>query len=404
MSTANAYDLLIIGQGAAAFAAALYAARYQVKPVVIGETFGGETATGGMIENYPGYPEIDGFDLMLKFREQADKYEVPVIDDKVVSVEGVDGHYTATTFGGETYVGASVLLAVGRERRKLGLEHEEEWTGKGVSFCSTCDAPLHRGNVVAVVGGGDAAIKGAVLLTRYAQKVYVIYRGSRFTRPEPANLRALGEANNAETLFETNVVALKGEDSLSGIVLDRGVRWLHEDCGARHLPGDRRRPAVGACGAARGGPEREGRGRGGQADGHQRAGRLCRRRPDGRVGRAEADDHGGGAGGSGGSDRLRVRHRAQRGVQMARGGAARGRLGGTRAARSRGPTLNNSRSTSRSRWSGYFIQLYIVSGGRPFGYAAARSGWSPRASSARPRAPLPEARWLTGRTPLWRAA
>jgi thioredoxin reductase (NADPH) len=221
MSTANAYDLLIIGQGAAAFAAALYAARYQVKPVVIGETFGGETATGGLIENYPGYPEIDGFDLMLKFREQADKYEVPVIDDKVVGLESADGHYTATTFGGDTYVGASVLLAVGRERRKLGLEHEEEWTGKGVSFCSTCDAPLHRGNVVAVVGGGDAAIKGAVLLTRYAQKVYVVYRGSRFTRPEPANLRALGEAGNAETLFETNVVALEGEDSLSGIVLDR---------------------------------------------------------------------------------------------------------------------------------------------------------------------------------------
>ena len=221
MSTANAYDLLIIGQGAAAFAAALYAARYQIKPAVIGETFGGETATGGMIENYPGYPEIDGFDLMLKFREQADKYEVPVIDDKVVGLENADGHYTATTFGGDTYTGASVLLAVGRERRKLGLEHEEEWTGKGVSFCSTCDAPLHRGNVVAVVGGGDAAIKGAVLLTRYAQKIYVIYRGSRFTRPEPANLRALGEAGNAETLFNTNVVALKGEDGLSSIVLDR---------------------------------------------------------------------------------------------------------------------------------------------------------------------------------------
>ena len=221
MSTANAYDLLIIGQGAAAFAAALYAARYQIKPAVIGETFGGETATGGMIENYPGYPEIDGFDLMLKFREQADKYEVPVIDDKVVGLENADGHYTATTFGGDTYTGASVLLAVGRERRKLGLEHEEEWTGKGVSFCSTCDAPLHRGNVVAVVGGGDAAIKGAVLLTRYAQKIYVIYRGSKFTRPEPANLRALAEAGNAETLFNTNVVALKGEDGLSGIVLDR---------------------------------------------------------------------------------------------------------------------------------------------------------------------------------------
>ena len=221
MCMANAYDVLIVGQGAAAFAAALYAARYQIRPVVIGETFGGETATGGVIENYPGYPEIDGFDLMLKFREQADKYEVPVLDDKVVGLESVDGHYTARTFSGEAYAGSSVLLAVGRERRKLGLEHEEEWTGKGVSFCSTCDAPLHRGNVVAVVGGGDAAVKGAVLLTRYARKVYVIYRGSRFTRPEPANLRALEEAGNAEMLFDTNVVALKGNDGLSSIMLDR---------------------------------------------------------------------------------------------------------------------------------------------------------------------------------------
>ena len=286
MSTANAYDLLIIGQGAAAFAAALYAARYQIKPAVIGETFGGETATGGMIENYPGYPEIDGFDLMLKFREQADKYEVPVIDDKVVGLEKADGHYTATTFGGDTYTGASVLLAVGRERRKLGLEHEEEWTGKGVSFCSTCDAPLHRGNVVAVVGGGDAAIKGAVLLTRYAQKIYVIYRGSKFTRPEPANLRALARGRERGDAVRDQRRRAKGRGRPVGHRAGPGIRRLRGDCGARHFPGDRRRPTVGAGGAARGGPERAGRGRGGQADAHQRAGRLCRRRPDGRVGRA----------------------------------------------------------------------------------------------------------------------
>ena len=79
------YDVLIIGQGAAAFAAALYAARYQMRTIIIGELFGGETTTGGLIENYPGYPEIDGYDLMLKFREQAEKYEVPIVDDKVDS-------------------------------------------------------------------------------------------------------------------------------------------------------------------------------------------------------------------------------------------------------------------------------------------------------------------------------
>ncbi len=134
-SSTQEYGALIVGQGAAAFAAALYAARYQMKPIVIGETFGGETATGGLIENYPGYPEIDGYDLMLKFREQADKYQVPVVDDKVESL-GRAGHcFEATTALGDTYQATTVILTVGRERRKLGLPHEDEWTGKGVFHC-----------------------------------------------------------------------------------------------------------------------------------------------------------------------------------------------------------------------------------------------------------------------------
>ena len=221
MATPNSiYDLLIAGQGAAGYAAALYAARYQIRPLILGETFGGETATGGLIENYPGYPEIDGFDLMMKFREQAEKYEVPIVDENVATISRRSGDFEATTDQGNTFTGASVILAVGRERRRLGLEHEEEWTGRGVSFCSTCDAPLHRGNTVAVVGGGDAAVKGAVLLSKYAEKVYVIYRGDRFVRPEAANLRQMEAQPNIEVAFGTNVVELMGEDGLTGVVLD----------------------------------------------------------------------------------------------------------------------------------------------------------------------------------------
>ena len=222
------YDVLIVGQGAAAFAAALYAARYQISAVVIGESFGGETATGGLIENYPGYFEIDGFDLMMKFREQVDKYGVPVVDDKVTSIARTGHCFEATTDGGERYTGSTVVLAVGRERRKLGLEHEVEWTGRGVSFCSTCDAPLHRGNVVAVVGGGDAAVKGATLLSKYAEKVYTIYRRESFVRPEPVNLRQLEQADNVERLFSTSVIELKGEDGLTGVVLDRDYNGSNE--------------------------------------------------------------------------------------------------------------------------------------------------------------------------------
>ena len=222
-SAIDQYDVLIVGQGAAAYAAALYAARYQMSTIVIGEIFGGETATGGLIENYPGFPEIDGYDLMMKFREQPEKYEVPIVDDKVDSIARTAHCFEARTAFGEIYRGTTVILAVGRERRKLGLQHEDEWTGKGVSFCSTCDAPLHRGNVVAVVGGGDASVKGAVLLSKYAERVYIVYRGAAFTRPEAANLRLLDNAANVERLFNTNVIKLMGDDGLSGIELDREV-------------------------------------------------------------------------------------------------------------------------------------------------------------------------------------
>ena len=200
----------------------------KLRTLVIGETFGGETATGGLIENYPGYPEIDGYDLMMRFREQAEKYEVPIVDDKVESIDRTAHCFEARTGLGEMYRGTSVILAVGRERRKLGLQYEDEWTGKGVSFCSTCDAPLHRGNTVAVVGGGDAAVKGAVLLSKYAERVYIVYRGAAFTRPEAANLRLMEQSTNVERLFNTNVIMLKGNEGLSGIVLDQEVNGSAE--------------------------------------------------------------------------------------------------------------------------------------------------------------------------------
>ena len=214
------YDVLIAGQGAAAFAAGLYAARYQMKSIIIGETFGGETATGGLIENYPGYADIDGFDLMMKFREQVASYDVPILDDKVTTVAKNSNDFKIETESGKMYYANSVILGIGRERRKLGLQHEDEWTGKGVSFCSTCDAPLHRDNIVAIVGGGNAAIEGAVLLSKYATKVYLIYRRSEFTRPEPVNIKLLNESKNIIQLLNTNVTSLIGEDGLSQISID----------------------------------------------------------------------------------------------------------------------------------------------------------------------------------------
>ena len=214
------YDVVIVGQGAAGFAAGLYSARYQMKTAIFGETFGGETAIGGLIENYPGYVGIDGFELMMNMKEQVQNYGVTVVDEGVEKVFRRGDCFEVTTTEG-VYTGIAVIIAIGRERRKLGLEHEDEWTGKGVSYCSTCDAPLYRGKTAGVVGGGDAAVKGAALLAKYADRVYVIYRGEVFTRPEPTNVQRLKESSNVDTMFKTNVVQLKGSDGVNGVVLDR---------------------------------------------------------------------------------------------------------------------------------------------------------------------------------------
>lgn len=216
----NAYDVVIIGQGASAFGAALYSARYQMKTLVIGDEFGGETATGSIIENYPGYSHIDGFDLMLAMKQQVEALDVEIFTDEVTDIQN-DGNCFISTAHEGRYQSAAIILAVGRERRKLGLPNESDLLGKGVSYCSTCDAPLYRDQTVAVVGGGDAAAKGAVLLGKYASRVYLIYRKDQLTRPEPVNIEMVNKSENVVQVAGTNVIGLIGDEKLERIALDR---------------------------------------------------------------------------------------------------------------------------------------------------------------------------------------
>ena len=217
-------DVLIAGLGAAAYSAALYCKRYQIDTVIVGEEFGGETAIGGLIENYPGQPDIDGFDLMMKFKEQVDNLNTETFDSNLKSVEKIsDESFRSTLNSGEIFLSKSVILAMGRERRKLGLDNEEEWMGKGVSYCSTCDAPLYKNKEsVAVIGGGNAAVEGAILLSKYAKKVYLVYRGSAFFRPEPILLEILNNSENIIILLETEVTSLLGDEKgLNGIEINK---------------------------------------------------------------------------------------------------------------------------------------------------------------------------------------
>ena len=215
------YDVLILGRGAAAHGAAIYATRYGMRAAMFGESFGGETAIGSSIENYPGYLQIDGYDLMVNMKEQVDALQVTTISEDVEELRRETDCYLALA-GGRWYQGQAVIYAVGRERRKLGLSHEDELLGRGISYCATCDAPLYRGKRAAVVGGGDSAVKGALLLAKYATQAYVIYRGESFTRPEPIAVERVNSTPNITVLYGTNVTALKEDGpGLTGVVLDK---------------------------------------------------------------------------------------------------------------------------------------------------------------------------------------
>ena len=223
-NTAQYIDVMIAGRGAAAYAAALYTARYRMKTVIAAALFGGETATGGLIENYPGCPEIDGYELMNKFAEQTQKLDVPVISSDLQDISRHGQNFICTLTNGTKYEVSAVILAIGRERRTLGIPHEEAWMGKGVSYCSTCDAPLYRNSEsVAVVGGGNAAVEGAILLAKYARTVYLIYRKDKFTRPEPILLQTLAQTPAIKPLFMTEVAELIGTDEtgLSALRISR---------------------------------------------------------------------------------------------------------------------------------------------------------------------------------------
>ena len=166
--------------------------------------------------------------LMMKFKEQVEKYDVPIIADKVASVKKQENLFQVKTFGGEMFSAGTVILAVGRNRRTLNLKNEEEWVGRGVSYCSTCDAPMHKNNVVAIVGGGNAAVEGALLLSRYASTVYLIYRKEEFTRPEPISLQQLNQSKNIKQVMSTNVTQLNGVDGLDSISIDKEYNGVSE--------------------------------------------------------------------------------------------------------------------------------------------------------------------------------
>jgi len=214
------YDMIVVGAGCAGLAGAMYAGRLGMKVLVLGEMRGGTITTTDIVENYPGFLSIGGFELAQKLEEHAKAQPgVEIKDAKAAGIaKGSDGLFVVKSDSGE-YAAKTVLYATGTEWKKLGVKGEAEFAAKGVHYCALCDAAFYKGKEVAVIGGADAAAKDALVLAKFASKVYMIYRGGKL-RAEQANAKRILAEPKIEIIYNTNVLEIEGEKRVSGVLLD----------------------------------------------------------------------------------------------------------------------------------------------------------------------------------------
>ncbi|MFE2823449.1 thioredoxin-disulfide reductase [Streptomyces sp. NPDC059271] len=215
-------DVAIIGSGPAGYTAALYTARAQLKPVLFGSSIfvGGSLTTTTEVENFPGFPEgVDGPDLMNNMRAQAEKFGAEMIDDDITAVDLTGSVKLLTDSAGTVHRARTVIVATGSGYRKLGIPGESELSGRGVSWCATCDGFFFRDRDIVVVGGGDTAMEEATFLTRFARSVTVVHRRSMLRASKVMQNRAFAD-DKISFAFDTEVAALQQDGPmLSGVVL-----------------------------------------------------------------------------------------------------------------------------------------------------------------------------------------
>ncbi len=208
---------LIIGSGPAGYTAAIYASRANLQPVeYCGMLTGGQLTQTTVVENFPGYPEgVDGNQMMLDLRTQAERLGTDIRDGEIVKADLSQRPYILTTDRGVEIAADTVIIATGASAKYLGLDDEKKYNGMGVSACATCDGFFYRKRTVAVVGGGDTACEEALYLAGLAKKVYMIVR-KPFLRASEVMQRRVKETENIEILFEHNTLGLYGTDGVEG--------------------------------------------------------------------------------------------------------------------------------------------------------------------------------------------
>jgi thioredoxin reductase len=213
------YDLIIIGGGPAGIAAGIYAARKKINTLLITDGFGGQSVLSADIQNWVGTPFISGFDLAknLEAHLRAQKDIAIVDDDLVIAVQKkADGTFSLVTKNGKAYEAKYLLLVSGSGRKKLGVPGEAAFEGKGVVYCSICDAPLFGGKTVAVVGGGNSALESVIDLLPYASKIYLIVR-SEILKGDPVTQEKIKGNPKVEIVWNAVTQEIVGKDFVSGL-------------------------------------------------------------------------------------------------------------------------------------------------------------------------------------------
>ena len=216
------YDILIIGSGAAGLSAAVYASREMLKFAVIEKIFmgTGQIAESEQVDNYPGLYALSGYEIGEKLREHAVALGTEFINGDVAGIIPVENYYQLKLTNGKTFDTKTIVFAAGAAHRKLGIKGEDEFTGRGVAYCAVCDAAFYRDKTVAVVGGGDSALGEAMLLSKFAQKVYLIHRSESFKANKLIQER-IKNVPNVEIILNTQVLEIIGDKKVEKIKISQ---------------------------------------------------------------------------------------------------------------------------------------------------------------------------------------
>jgi len=216
-------NVIIIGSGPAGWSAAIYAARADLRPLLItGNEMGGQIALTTEVENFPGFESITGPDLVERMQKQAERFDTEVLIDYVTEIDVNGPPFTVTTANERVFKTKSIIVATGASPRRLGVPNEERLTGRGVSYCATCDGFFFRGKDIVVVGGGDSALQESLFLTKFGSKVRIVHRRDQLRAGATLQRRAR-ENPKIEFVWNSVVESIKGSAKVESITLKNVV-------------------------------------------------------------------------------------------------------------------------------------------------------------------------------------